>query len=89
MPAPAVAIQVPAKRVYDASYLPGSLWDKVDARDHTFVAKNVQVNQWLVNGRPVYGITRDGATNYFDNQGAEITGADKTRLQSELGVPQK
>ena len=88
-PAAAVATQVPSKRVYDTSYIPRALWGKVDANADSYVDKNVEVNQLKVDGRSVYGVNKDGVTNYYDTQGAEITGADRTRLVSEIGTPQK
>jgi hypothetical protein len=88
-PVAAGGTQVTSTRVYDTSYIPRALWGKVDANSHGFVDKNVQVNQLRADDRSVYGVTKDDETNYYNTQGAEITGADKTRLLSQLGITQK
>jgi hypothetical protein len=88
-PVAAVGTQVPSKRIYDTSYIPRALWAKVDANGDGFVDKNVEVNQLRADGRSVYGVTRDGETNYYNTQGAEITGADRTRVLSQLGIVKK
>jgi hypothetical protein len=88
-PVAAGGTQVTSTRVYDTSYIPRALWGKVDANSHGFVDKNVQVNQLRADDRSVYGVTKDDETNYYNTQGAEITGADKTRLLPQLGITQK
>ena len=83
---PAVTQPVPAhitsKRVYDTSYIPPSLYSKVNSSGDGYINKPLVVNELLVDGKLVYEVISDGASNYYDAHGAELAGAERTRILS-------
>ncbi len=73
-----------AKRIYDTSYIPPSLWSKVDPNGKGSIGKPFVVSEVAVDGTYIYEVVKDGVANYYDVHGVELTGADRTRIVSHI-----
>lgn len=81
-----VPAHISSKRVYDTSYIPPSLYSKVNSSGDGYINKSLVVNELLVDGKVIYEVIDGGASNYFDIHGAELAGAERTRILSQVGT---
>ena len=79
-----VAAHIKSKRVYDTSYIPRSLYSKVNPNGDGYINKPFVVHELVVDGRCVYEVTNNGAANYYDDGGTELAGAEKERISSQV-----
>lgn len=80
----APAAQISSRRIYDASYLPASLHSKVDSKGDSYINKPFVVKELLIDGKLVYEVTNEGTSSYYDLHGAELAGADRDRISSQV-----
>jgi len=79
-----VAAQIASKRVYDTSYIPPSLYSKVNPNGGGYISKPFVVNELLIDGKFIYEVISDGASNYYDLRGTELAGVEKERVLSQV-----
>ncbi len=79
-----VAAEIRSKRVYDTSYIPPSLYSKVNPNGGGYINKPFVVNELLIDGKFIYEVISDGASNYYDLHGTELPGAEKERVLSQV-----
>lgn len=77
-----VAAQIMSKRVYDTSYIPPSLYSKVNPKGGGYVNKPIVVHELLIDGKFIYEVISDGGSNYYDTRGTELAGVEKERVLS-------
>lgn len=80
----ATAAQISSRRIYDTSYLPASLHSKVDSKGDSYINKPFVVKELLIEGKPVYEVTNEGTSTYYDLHGTELAGADRERVLSQV-----
>lgn len=80
----AVAGQIASRRIYDKSYIPPSLYSKVDSKGDGYINKPLVVNELLIDSKCIYEVINDGASNYYDVHGTELAGAERTRILSQV-----
>ena len=80
----AVAGQIPSRRIYDKSYIPPSLYSKVDSKGDGYINKPLVVNELIIDSKFIYEVINDGASNYYDVRGNELAGAERTRILSQV-----
>src|SRR3974390_1020838 len=77
-----VAAQIMSKRVFDTSYIPSSLYSKVNPKGGGYIDKPIVVHELLIDGKFIYEVINDGASNYYDARGTELAGVEKERVSS-------
>jgi hypothetical protein len=79
-----VAAQIMSKRVYDTSYIPPSLYSKVDPKGGGYINNPFVVHELQIDGKFIYEVISDGASNYYDVRGTELAGVEKERVLSQV-----
>ena len=79
-----VAGQITSRRIYDKSYIPPSLYSKVDSKGDGYINKPLVVNELIIDSKFIYEVINDGASNYYDVRGTELAGAERTRILSQV-----
>ena len=79
-----VATQIMSKRIYDTSYIPSSLYSKVNPNGGGYISKPIVVHELQIDGKIIYEVSSDGATNYYDVHGTQLAGADKDRVLAQV-----
>jgi hypothetical protein len=78
------AAQIMSKRVYDTSYIPRSLYSKVNPDGAGYINKPFVVHELLIDGKCIYEVNGDGAPNYYDVRGTELAGVERARVLSQV-----
>jgi hypothetical protein len=78
------AAQIMSKRIFDTSYIPRSLYSKVNPDGGGYINKPFVVRELLIDGKCIYEVSNDGASNYYDVRGTEVAGAEKERVLSQV-----
>jgi len=56
----------------------------VDSKGDSYINKPFVVDELLIDGKFIYEVTNDGTSSYYDVHGAELNGADRERISSQV-----
>jgi hypothetical protein len=78
------AVHIMSKRVYDTSYIPRSLYSKVNPNGDGYINKPFVVKELLIDGKCIYEVTNNGAPNYYDDGGTELAGVERESILTQV-----